>query len=258
MLLLWFIIICWLVSCQNHTHTCECFLYCWWLIAINLAIRYYSFSPFMSENIDNAFNVFFKVLKRFWVLSVTGKTRSSHHNDREPIIVLYMLVRTDPWMPAGASPWPHTQTQWPSADPSPQDDGERAASQNISAAFYRHGLLCASYPRFHHHSLHLCQHPDLLVSLQSWYLIQAESNGIGARFKLIRDTVAARPKFWCPLSMLKYFMYFCGLGKAAYLYKSVGGMFFGWERATKEWSWLVVDCSAQFDSTARSCQEDCV
>lgn len=40
--------------------------------------------------------------KMFWVLSVTGKSPSSHHNDRQPIIVMYMLVGTDPWMPAGA------------------------------------------------------------------------------------------------------------------------------------------------------------
>ncbi len=88
--------------------------------------------------------------------------------------------------------------------------------QSISAAFYRHGLLCASYPV----PIILftsCQHPDLLVSLQSWYLIQAGSNGVGARFKLIRNTMAARPRFWWALSMLKCFMYFCGLGKAAYL-----------------------------------------
>ncbi len=139
---------------------------------------------------------------------------------------MYMLVRTDPWMPAGALALAaHADSMaisWPLPPGWRWESGFGRTSRlpSTGTAYY---VPPTRFPSF---SSPL---PASWPAGESAVMIfdSSRSNGIGARFKLIRDTVAARPKFWCPLSMLKYFMYFCGLGKAAYLYKSVGGMFSG-------------------------------
>lgn len=102
--------------------------------------------------------------------------------------------------------------------PPPRMTVRERLRQNISAAFYRHGLLCASYPvpiiLFTSASILTCWwvcHHDF------WY----KQEVLRVRFELIRDTVTTRPQLWWPLSMLKYVMYFSGSGKAAYLCKSL-------------------------------------
>lgn len=125
--------------------------------------------------------------------------------------------------------------------PPPRMTVRERLRQNISAAFYRHGLLCASYPvpiiLFTSASILTCW----WVRHHSW-----DWEVLRVRFEIIRDTVTTRPQLWWPMSMLKYFMFFCGSGKAAYLYKSVWlGCFWVWKGERGQWKkeaglWSVV------------------
>ncbi|KAF3839208.1 hypothetical protein F7725_017925 [Dissostichus mawsoni] len=56
------------------------------------------------------------------------------------------VLASVPGCPAALPPRPRRASRWPAVDPSPRMTLRERLREKISAAFYRHGLLCASYP----------------------------------------------------------------------------------------------------------------